>query len=235
MKLPLTISSFQNEDITLNYQHKKNNAARTQNENRTIYLFIKRIFDISLSLIGLVLLSPLYIILALMIYIDDPDGSPLFWQERVGKDGRIFKFYKFRTMYIDAEDELENLLDKNEMQGPPFKMQNDPRITRFGNKLRATSLDELPQLWNVLKGDMSIVGPRPPLPREAAQYSDHEKTRLSIKPGLTCYWQTCSKRNSVSFDEWVNLDIQYINDRCLRVDLMLIFKTLLVIFSKEGE
>ncbi|MGI6110207.1 MAG: sugar transferase, partial [Eubacteriaceae bacterium] len=185
--------------------------------------------------IGLVLLSPLYIILALMIYIDDPDGSPLFWQERVGKDGRIFKFYKFRTMYIDAEDELENLLDKNEMQGPPFKMQNDPRITRFGNKLRATSLDELPQLWNVLKGDMSIVGPRPPLPREAAQYSDHEKTRLSIKPGLTCYWQTCSKRNSVSFDEWVNLDIQYINDRCLRVDLMLIFKTLLVIFSKEGE
>ena len=138
-------------------------AELTGNTSRT-YKFIKRAFDIVVSAVGLIVLSPLFLIFSVLIVLDDPKGSPLFVQTRVGKDGKEFRFYKFRSMVVDAEKQLEDLMDQNEMDGPVFKIKDDPRITRVGKFIRRTSIDELPQLWNVLKGDMSIVGPRPPVP-----------------------------------------------------------------------
>ena len=138
-------------------------------------------------------------------------------------------------MCADAEKKLDKLLQFNEMEGPAFKMKNDPRITRVGHFLRKTSLDELPQLVNILKGDMSIVGPRPPLPREVAQYTPYQRQRLQVVPGLTCYWQVQPHRNSLSFDEWVDLDVKYIRERSWRIDWKLIFSTFGVMLSGEGE
>ena len=148
-----------------------------------VYLFIKRFFDILASLCALVLLSPLFLIISLMIVIDDPHGGPFFCQKRVGKNGKELNFYKFRSMVINAEELLASLKDKNEMAGPAFKIKDDPRITKIGRFIRKTSIDELPQLLNVLKGDMSFVGPRPPLPREVVQYTDYQKQRLLIQIG----------------------------------------------------
>jgi len=130
---------------------------------------------------------------------------------------------------------LDSLLEKNEMDGPVFKIKDDPRITRFGRFIRKTSIDELPQLWNVLKGDMSLVGPRPPLPREVENYNEHQLQRLSVIPGITCYWQVQPQRNSLSFDEWVKLDLQYINNRSFKTDIVILFKTVGAIFGAEGE
>ncbi|MGI6109637.1 MAG: sugar transferase [Eubacteriaceae bacterium] len=200
-----------------------------------VYLIFKRAFDVIVSLIALILLMPFFLVLACLIIIDDPKGSPVYKQERVGKNGRVFTFYKFRTMYVDAESHLPDVLELNEMNGHAFKIKNDPRITRLGKHIRKFSIDELPQFLNVLKGDMSLVGPRPPLPREVMQYNDYEMLRLSVKPGLTCYWQTCPNRNDISFEEWVSLDIQYIRDRNVCVDLRLLFKTVVVMFTGEGE
>lgn len=198
------------------------------------YLAAKRCFDVVMSLLALILLSPLFLVLAVIIFVDDPHGSPIFSQIRVGKDGRLFRFYKFRSMIVNAEDLLEKLQDQNEMEGPAFKIKDDPRITRIGKFIRRTSLDELPQLVNVLKGELSLVGPRPPLPREVEQYTPRQIKRLTVKPGLTCYWQTQPHRNSLSFDQWLALDLQYINERSALVDLKILFATVKVVFHGDG-
>ena len=202
---------------------------------RRKYWIVKRTQDIILSSIALVVLLPVMLLIALIIYIDDPKGSPIFSQTRCGRDGKEFKFYKFRSMCVNAEDKLKELLDQNEMEGPAFKIKDDPRITKVGKFIRKTSLDELPQLWNILKGDMSIVGPRPALPREVEQYDDYLKQRLYVTPGLTCYWQIQPHRNELTFDEWMELDIQYIQDRSFLTDWKIIFKTVGAVFGMDGE
>ena len=198
------------------------------------YLFLKRTLDILFSLLTIILLSPLFIIIAIIIFIDDPKGSPFFIQKRCGKDGRLFNFYKFRSMHMGAEEMLSLLLAQNEMDGPVFKIREDPRITCFGKFIRKTSIDELPQFLNVLMGNMSIVGPRPALPREVEHYDEMQRKRLFIKPGLTCYWQITPNRNSLSFNEWVELDLKYINDQCLSLDIKLVIKTVKAVINGEG-
>lgn len=204
-------------------------------KKKPIYGLVKRIFDIIGAVLGLVVLFIPLLIVALIVVIDSPGASPIYMQERVGKDGRKFKFYKFRSMVPNAEHMLGDLLEKNEMEGPAFKIKNDPRITRFGRIIRKTSIDELPQLWNVLKGDMSLVGPRPPLPREVEQYTQYQLQRLMVTPGLTCYWQVQPKRNSLSFDEWLSLDLKYIAERGLWTDIKILFKTVGAVLGLEGE
>lgn len=198
------------------------------------FLFFKRIQDIILSFIASLILLPVFLIVALIVFIECPSVSPFFVQQRVGKNGKTFKFYKFRSMKPNAEAELENLLEQNEADGHAFKMKDDPRITKVGKFIRKTSIDELPQLWNILKGDMSIVGPRPPIPREVAEYSEFEKQRLYITPGLTCFWQATPNRNDITFEEWVLLDIKYINERSFLTDWKIIFKTVLAVFGMNG-
>ena len=203
-------------------------------KKRTAYRFFKRLFDIILSALGLIILAIPFLILSIIIFIDSPGASPIYTQVRVGKNGRTFKFYKFRSMIPDAEKKLDELLNKNEMEGPVFKMKDDPRITRVGRFIRKSSIDELPQLYNVLKGNMSLVGPRPPLMREVSQYTDEQMLRVSIKPGITCYWQIQPKRNSLSFDEWLALDMKYIEERSLLTDVKILFKTVGAVFGMEG-
>lgn len=205
-------------------------------QDRT-YLFIKRAFDIVASLLALIVLSPLFLVVSVVIFLDDPKGSPIFVQTRVGKDGKEFRFYKFRSMVVNAEKLLDSLIKYNEVDrvdGCVFKIENDPRITRVGRFIRKTSIDELPQLLNVLLGDMSIVGPRPPLPREVEHYTVYQMQRLMVTPGLTCYWQTAHKRNNLDFDERVELDLKYICERSVWLDLKLIFKTFSIIFTRQG-
>ena len=196
------------------------------------YLFIKRTMDIALSTIGLILCIPLFIAVAIAIKRDSP-GPVIFKQQRVGKDGKTFTMYKFRTMVVNAEEILDELLSKNEADGPVFKIKEDPRVTKLGKWLRKTSIDELPQLWNVLKGNMSLVGPRPPLEREVVQYDNYQRQRLSVKPGITCYWQV-SGRSNITFDEWVELDIKYIQEQSLWTDIKLLFKTIGAVLRKDG-
>ena len=198
-----------------------------------IYLFFKRAMDIIGSLCGIILLSPLLIIVALAIKIEDPRGSIFFSQQRCGKDNKLFPMYKFRSMVSNAEELLEELMEHNEMDGPVFKIKEDPRITRVGKFIRKTSIDELPQLFNILRGDMSIVGPRPAIPHEVAEYSHYHKQRLLVKPGLTCIWQV-SGRNSIGFEEWMDMDLEYIEKRNLWMDIKLIFKTVGVLFGDEN-
>jgi len=204
-------------------------------QQRSAYLHIKRAQDVVLSLVGLVVLMPILLLIALIIVIESPGESPIFIQTRVGKNGKEFRFFKFRTMYPDAEAHLEQLLAKNEMNGPVFKIKDDPRITKVGKVLRRTSMDELPQLWNILKGDMSLVGPRPALPRETAQYDEEARKRLEVIPGLTCYWQIQPKRNSLSFEEWLALDMKYIRERSYLVDWKILFGTISAVLHMEGE
>lgn len=199
------------------------------------YWIGRRTQDIVLSFLALVVLSPVMLVIALAIVIDDPSAGPIFSQTRVGRGGKTFTLYKFRSMCPNAEAKLDALLAQNEMDGPAFKMKEDPRITRVGRFIRKTGLDELPQLWNILKGDMSIVGPRPPLPREVEQYNDYELQRLYITPGLSCYWQIEPNRNDLSFDEWVDLDIKYIRERSFLVDWKIIFKTFRVCLMGHGR
>ena len=187
--------------------------------------------DILLSSLALVALSPLLLVTYAAIWIDSPGASPIFTQQRVGRNGKLFKMYKFRTMCPDAEKRLNELLKLNQMDGPVFKIKGDPRITRVGRFLRKTSLDELPQLLNVLRGDMSIVGPRPALPREVELYSDYQRQRLYVTPGLSCYWQIAPHRNEMSFDEWVALDLKYIQERSFWVDWKIIILTCLLYTS----
>ena len=201
---------------------------------RRSYLFWRRAQDIFFSVLALLVLWPLMLLTALIVWVDDPHGSPLFSQLRVGRNGKQFRMYKFRSMYVDAEQRLNELLKDNEMDGPAFKIKDDPRITRVGRIIRKVSIDELPQLFNIIKGDMSIVGPRPALPREVEQYTELQKQRLSVTPGLTCYWQVQPRRNDVSFDEWMALDLKYIRERSFLVDWKIIFKTVGAVLNHEG-
>ena len=198
------------------------------------YWFTRRTQDVVLSVGALLLLWPLMLVVALIIVLDSP-GNPIFTQTRIGRDGKPFNFYKFRSMRPHAEEELESLLKYNEMEGPVFKIKDDPRITRFGKFIRKTSIDELPQLWNVLRGEMSIVGPRPGIPREVEQYDDYARQRLLVTPGLTCIWQIQPNRNSLSFDDWVELDVKYIEERSFRTDWKIIFKTFGAVLKMNGE
>lgn len=197
-----------------------------------VYLVLKRIMDIVGSLVGIVLTLPIMVIVAVLIKLEDPRGPILFSQERNGQYPKTFKMYKFRSMYVDAEERLHELMHLNEQTGPAFKMKDDPRITKVGKFIRKTSLDELPQLFNILKGDMSIVGPRPAIPREVALYNEYQKQRLLVKPGLTCIWQV-SGRNHIGFDDWVELDIKYIKTRNLWLDIKLILKTIPALLGDE--
>ncbi|MFR0600753.1 sugar transferase [Lactobacillus equicursoris] len=199
---------------------------------RPFYHGLKRLFDILASSVALILLSPLFLILA--IKIKGEDGGPVFYSQiRIGKDEKPFRIYKFRSMVVNAEKMKKDLLAQNEVEGAMFKMHDDPRITKVGKFIRAHSLDELPQLWNVLIGNMSLVGPRPPLPKEVEMYSDYDKQRLLVKPGCSGLWQATS-RNSADFAEMVQLDIEYINKSGVFMDLWIIFKTIGVIIHPNG-
>ena len=202
--------------------------------NARHYWILRRSQDIVLSVLALLMLWPWMLLIAVIIVIDSPGASPIFAQKRVGRDGKEFTFYKFRSMKPNAEAELGDLLDQNEMDGPVFKIKKDPRITRVGRFIRRASIDELPQLWNVLRGEMSIVGPRPCLVREAEQYDDYARQRLYVTPGLTCYWQIQPNRNDMSFDEWVELDLKYIRERSFLVDWKIIFKTFAAVLGMNG-
>lgn len=198
------------------------------------YDALKRVLDVVLSLFALLVLMPMYLFLAIYVFFCDPHGSPVYRSIRCGKNGTPFTFLKFRTMYMNADQRLIDVLPINEMDGPVFKAHNDPRIILKLRILRETSLDELLQFIHVLTGQMSIVGPRPPLPREVARYGDYEMLRMAIKPGLTCYWQVLPRRNDCSFDEWLEQDIRYIMERNLLLDLKLMFKTFCVMMHREG-
>lgn len=205
---------------------------RSTPDKGPVYAFLKRTADIICSACGLVMASP--VMLAVALAIRHCDGGPvIFSQVRVGKNGKEFKMHKFRSMYIDAEQRLSELLQYNEVDGPAFKIENDPRITKVGHFIRRTSIDELPQLVNILRGEMSLVGPRPPLPREVEQYTDRDWGRLAVKPGLTCYWQI-SGRSALSFDEWMRLDLKYVEEQSLRTDLHILWKTVGVVLRREG-
>ena len=207
---------------------------RILNESDKRYEKAKRVFDAVASLVLLVVLFVPMAVVALIIVIDSPGASPIYMQERVGLNGKTFRLYKFRSMVPNAEKQLNSLLSQNEMQGPAFKMKNDPRITRFGKLIRKVCVDELPQLVNILKGEMSFVGPRPPLPREVDQYTDYQKQRLTVIPGLTCYWQIKKNRNDCSFDEWLELYLKYIEERSVKTDVIIFFKTFGAVLGMEG-
>lgn len=202
-------------------------------EEQTGYELVKRILDLFLACGGLILISPIMLWIAYKIYKDEPACSVIFAQQRVGRNGKLFTMYKFRSMCIDAEEQLAGLLNKNELKGAMFKIKEDPRITEFGKFIRRTSLDELPQLINVIKGDMSLIGPRPPLQREVAEYTQVDLQRLLVKPGCSGLWQV-SGRKEVDFDEMVEFDLAYIQTRSIRQDLSLILKTIKVMLKSDG-
>lgn len=199
---------------------------------KPFYDTVKRVFDVCCSVLALVVLSPLFLITAILV---KSDGGPVIYSQlRVGKDGKLFRMYKFRSMLVNADEMLEDLLKSNDYKdGPAFKMKNDPRVTKVGHFIRKYSIDELPQLINIIKGDMSIVGPRPPLPREAAQYDEYQWQRLLVPQGLTCYWQTYG-RNGLPFDDWMVMDIHYIQRRSFTLDLHLILKTFSAVLLTKG-
>jgi exopolysaccharide biosynthesis polyprenyl glycosylphosphotransferase len=193
---------------------------------------VKRPFDIASSLLGLLLLSPVFLLIAVLIKLDSP-GPVFFRQRRVGKSGRQFTFYKFRSMVQEAEELKKRLLHLNEVDGPAFKISDDPRVTQVGRLLRRTSADELPQLWNVLRGDMSLVGPRPPLPSEVEHYEHWQREKLEVVPGITCLWQI-SGRSHIGFTEWMRLDIEYIRKQSLGLDVKILARTLPAVVSRRG-
>lgn len=195
----------------------------------------KRLFDIFFATLILLFLLPLMCVIAIVICIDNPSAGPFFIQQRVGRHGKVFNMYKFRTMRPNAEQLIKELEESNEMDGPVFKIKNDPRITRVGKFLRKVSLDELMQFFNVLKGDMTLVGPRPPLPREVEFYTDYQKLRLIVTPGITCTWQIHKNRNDVPFEDWVEMDLDYIQNRTFAGDIKIMLKTPIVMLSATGR
>jgi len=199
----------------------------------TFYLrFGKRAFDVLASSIALVLLAPVIAVLAVLVKLSSP--GPVFYRStRVGRGGRPFTFYKLRSMVKDADLKRRNLAHMNEADGPVFKIARDPRITGIGRFMRSTSLDEVPQFWNILKGDMSLVGPRPPIPEEVAQYEPWQLRRLDVLPGLTCLWQI-SGRSRIGFQEWMRLDLEYIRHQSFRLDLKILLRTIPAVLSREG-
>lgn len=196
------------------------------------YRVVKRGMDVGISLLGILFTLPLWIMIALFIKVDSK-GPVIFRQVRVGKKGRPFILYKFRSMHVGAQEMKEKLKHLSEVEGPIFKIKDDPRVTRIGRFLRKSTLDELPQLLNVLKGDMSLVGPRPPLPEEVAVYTPLQKKRLEVTPGLTCLWQV-SGRSEISFSEWVQLDLYYIQHQSLLLDIKILIRTLPAVLSRRG-
>lgn len=196
-------------------------------------LMLKRLLDIVGALVGTVILVILTIVLAPIIKLDSP-GPVFFAQKRVGRNGRIFRMYKFRSMYIDAEERKKELMAQNEMNGLMFKMEDDPRITKVGKFLRKTSLDEFPQFINILKGDMSLVGTRPPTLDEFEQYKTYHKKRLSFRPGLTGMWQVSGRSDITDFEEIVRLDVEYINNWSVSLDIKILIKTVLAVFAESG-
>ena len=198
-----------------------------------VYRTIKRIFDFVAALIAVIILSPVFLIIAIAIKINDPHGPVFYTQERVGKDGCHFRMFKFRSMVTNADELLEKLKAQNEIKGAMFKMKNDPRITKVGRFIRKYSLDELPQLLNVVGGSMSIVGPRPPLQYEVDEYTDYDKQRLMVKPGATGMWQV-GGRNDLDFDQMVELDLTYINERSIWLDLKIMFETVKVMIKPNA-
>lgn len=199
------------------------------------YWRTKRSADFFVALAFLIVLSPLMLLISLLIVIDDPKGGPIYSQVRCGRGGKMFRMLKFRSMKVGADKMLDELLKDNEMTGPAFKMKNDPRVTRVGRLLRSTSLDELPQLINILRGEMTIVGPRPPLPREVDLYDEYQFQRLYVTPGLTCLWQIAPNRNDISFDKWLEMDIDYIINRTLWLDIQIVFKTAIAVLRRDGR
>ncbi len=195
-------------------------------------LFVKRLIDLAASAVAIVLCTPFWIIIPVLIKRDSP-GPAFYVQERVGKNGRLFHMYKFRSM-VDGAEKMQNLvMHLNEMDGPVFKIKADPRLTRIGKFLRRTSLDELPQLFNVFNGTMSLVGPRPPILSEVSQYRPWQRKRLSVTPGVTCLWQVTG-RNEITFDEWMKLDMQYIENWSLALDIKILLKTVKAVIKRRG-
>lgn len=196
------------------------------------YKMTKRIIDIFLSGIALIILSPILLITIIVIKAED-HGPAFFTQSRAGKDMKTFKMYKFRSMYVNADEKLKELMKENEQTGHAFKMKNDPRITKVGKVIRRLSIDELPQLINIIKGDMSIVGPRPILPFQMEECDAYDRQRLTVQPGLTCYWQIGGRAN-IKWDQWVELDLDYIEDMSIWTDIKMIVKTIPAIFVGNG-
>jgi exopolysaccharide biosynthesis polyprenyl glycosylphosphotransferase len=201
------------------------------NKKSSAYFFVKRTIDIVASLIALIVLSPILLIVILAIKFESK-GEAIFSQERVGIHGKLFKMHKFRSMVVNAEELKEKLENHNQMDGPMFKIKDDPRVTKVGKFIRKTSIDELPQLVNVLKGEMTLVGPRPSLLEEVEAFEDWMKERLEVKPGLTCYWQVLG-RNDIGFEDWMKLDVKYVKERSTWLDIKLIAKTFRVFFGDE--
>lgn len=202
-------------------------------ENQKGYDLLKRIIDLVLGTLGLIFISPIMLWVAYKIHKEEPNASVIFKQKRVGRNGKLFTMYKFRSMCVGAEEQLDTLVNRNEIRGAMFKMKEDPRVTEFGKFIRRTSLDELPQLVNVIKGDMSLIGPRPPLQREVADYSQYDMQRLLVKPGCSGLWQV-NGRNDVHFEDMVNFDIEYIQKRGIRYDIALIIRTIKVMLKANG-
>ncbi|MEC3856818.1 sugar transferase [Bacillus sp. WOD8 KX774193] len=226
----MTLVKLSDEDVTEVNEKKIDWEAVNARKG---YLFAKRCMDFIGALCGLVLLSPLFLIIALIIKYEDPKGPIIFKQIRIGKDGKEFHMYKFRSMVADAEEKLKDLLQYNEVSGAMFKIKEDPRITKIGKIIRKTSIDELPQLVNVLKGEMSLVGPRPPLLREVQEYTAYDKQRLMVRPGCTGLWQVTG-RNDVGFNEMVQLDLEYIEKRNFIFDIKIILKTIRVMLNSKN-
>jgi len=201
--------------------------------NKLVYSKAKRSIDVIGAILGLLILLPIFLVIGILIKIEDPKGPVFFKQVRVGKDGSEFNMYKFRSMVTDAEEKLAELLTLNQVSGAMFKMKNDPRVTKIGRFIRKTSIDELPQLWNVLKGEMSLVGPRPPLLREVNEYTNYQMQRLLVTPGCTGIWQA-SARSSVGFEEMVEMDLYYIRNRSLFLDFKIILKTVTVFLGSKN-
>lgn len=196
------------------------------------YVFFKRFFDLIASFLLLIILSPFFAAIAIAIKLDSK-GPVLYVSDRVGRYGKVFKFYKFRSMFTDADKTYNQLLETNETGGPTFKMKEDPRVTKVGKFIRKFSLDELPQFYNILKGDISFVGPRSPLVREVENYDKRAMRRLNVVGGLTCYWQ-CRGRSAIDFEGMINLDLQYIKDRGIWTDIKILFKTIPAVLKGDG-
>ncbi len=207
--------------------------AYTPPEEKPVYDFFKRVFDLVMATFALIVLSPVFLITAIAIKCED-GGKAIYSQIRLTKGGKEFTMYKFRSMCPDADKKLEELLKYNEVKGPAFKMEDDPRVTKVGRFIRKTSIDELPQLLNIIVGDMSIIGPRPPLPREVEQYTPYQLHRLDVKTGLACYHECEGRSDDKDFDKWVESDLRYIRERSMLTDLKVIFKTIRVVLTGKG-
>ena len=204
-------------------------------KNKKWYWVKKRVLSVIFSIIGIIIFAIPMLVITLLVWLDDTSASPIYTQTRIGRHGKPFTLYKFRTMIHNAHEMRTDIYDQNEMDGPVFKIKDDPRITKIGRFLRKTSLDELPQFFNVILGDMVVIGPRPPLPEEVEQYTEYQKLRLIVTPGITCLWQVQPKRNELSFDEWVDLDIHYIMHRSMLMDIKIVFQTIRAMIREEGR